>query len=341
MALEPLAGFQHFETHHCVTGSFRHVYAFNGHDLSEDLLLGLDGGVGFSYWHFKGQPPFFGGRRVSRELAFGVLAGRRTGVVVADHYTSSARKAERALLDMLQSGQPVVLQVDMGFLPYFDFGGTDYHFGGHVIVVCGYDPEMRQVLIADREADLHPVSLEALARARGSTHKPFPPRHCWFTFDFSGKRLPTPDEVRAAIREQAHDMLHPPIRNIGVAGIRKAGEEVVRWPKRMDRHGLKWALFNAYIFITPVGGTGGGAFRYMFSRFLGEAADLTGDARLKSSADEFWGIADGWEAKGQWFKELSELDDPAPLLDDELRAWFAAQADCEQAAWERLLGMVG
>ena len=59
MALKPLDGFKSLETHHCVTGSMRHIYAYNGHDISEDMLLGIGAGVSFSYWHFKGQPPLW------------------------------------------------------------------------------------------------------------------------------------------------------------------------------------------------------------------------------------------------------------------------------------------
>ena len=42
------------------------------------------------------------------------------------------------------------------------------------------------------------------AGAAGSTYKPFPPLHKWFTFDFSGARPPTPEEVREAIVEVCH-----------------------------------------------------------------------------------------------------------------------------------------
>ena len=62
MALRPLEGFRHFTTHHCVTGSMRHIYAHNDYAISEEMLLGLGAGVSFSYWHFKGQTPFMGGR---------------------------------------------------------------------------------------------------------------------------------------------------------------------------------------------------------------------------------------------------------------------------------------
>jgi hypothetical protein len=48
MTLKPLPGFKSLETHHCVTGSMRHVYVYNDHDISEGMLLGLGAGVSFS-----------------------------------------------------------------------------------------------------------------------------------------------------------------------------------------------------------------------------------------------------------------------------------------------------
>jgi hypothetical protein len=266
------------------------------------------------------------------------IAGQRTGVKIEPHTTSSARKARRTLLEMLDAGQPVMIQCDMGYLPYFDFGGSEYHFGGHVVVACGYDPETEQVLVADRDG-LYPVSMEDLEKARGSTHKPFPPKNQWYTFDFSQKRQPTADEVRQAIADQAQPMLEPPISNIGVKGMRKAARVVPRWPDSMSLEELRWALFNAYIFISPVGGTGGGTFRYMFSRFLREAAGITGDPRLNESAGEFWHIGDRWEELGEWFRQTSKAPAPASLL-GECVAPLEALADLEEAAWGRLREVV-
>jgi hypothetical protein len=176
MTLQPLKGFQALETHHCVTGSMRHIYEFHGYPVSEDVLLGLGAGVGFVYWHMKGTAPFFGGRaNTGRPSEEGLekTAGRRTGVRIESYCTGSARKAEKAVLDLLSAGEPVMVQLDMGFLPYFNFP-KEYHFGGHAVVLAGYDPETQMVAVADRDGELHPVSLEALARARGSQFKPFP-----------------------------------------------------------------------------------------------------------------------------------------------------------------------
>ena len=338
MTLKPLEGFQHSATHHCVTGSLRHVYVYNGHDISEEMLLGIGAGVSFSYWHFKGQPPFMGGRGMPKP-SMEEIAGQRTGVLIQPHTTTSARKARKTLLGVLDAGQPVMIQCDMGFLPYFDFRGEEYHFGGHVVVVCGYDPTGDQVLIADRDEELHPVPMEDLERARGSTYKPFPPKNKWYTFDFGGQRKPTAEDVRQAILEQVQPMLEPPIRNIGVKGIRKAAQMVPKWPERLDPDELRFALFNTYIFVSPVGGTGGGCFRYMFSRFLGEAAEITGDPRLEQSAGEFQHIGDQWEELGEWFRQTSEAPDAAALL-DQCVAPLGHLADLEELAWRRLRDIV-
>jgi hypothetical protein len=335
MALRPLEGFRHFTTHHCVTGSMRHIYAHNDYAISEEMLLGLGGGVSFSYWHFKGQTPFMGGRGGFRPPFMEEVAGGRTGVTITWQMTSSSRKAEKTLLEMLVAGQLAMIQCDMGFLPYFDFGDTDYHFGWHIVVVCGYDAESGQVLIADRDEELHPVSLQDLAKARGSTFQPFPPKHKWYAFDFSGKRSPTAAEARQAIAEQAVAMLEPPISNVGVKGIRKAAGSLLNWPQQLGEEELRFTLFNSFIFIDAQGGTGGGLFRYMFGRFLEEVAEIAGEGRLAGSATAFQHIGDRWQEVAELFKAAQTDGDPARLL-PKIAAPMQEIADLEQAAWEEL-----
>ena len=342
MTLTPFNGFHSLETHHCVTGSMLHIYDFHHHSISEDMLLGIGAGLGFIYWHMKGTPPMFGGRgNVGRpgEEGLEVAAGRRTGVRVEKHYTGSAKKAEKALLEMLEAGEPVMMNVDMGFLPYFTDLPEDFHFGGHVIAIGGYDAETRQVLVADRDKPLHPVSLDDIAKARGSTFKPFPPRNMWFTFDFSGKRQPDPEEIRQAIREVCTTMLEGPISNIGVRGIRKAAKRTLKWPDTMNEEELRWACFNNFIFIDATGGTGGGIFRYMYGRFLEEGACITGDERLADVGSDMRAIGDLWQEVAMIFKCGSEIANPVDMLDD-TTAPLMELADLEEAAWTRLRDLV-
>jgi hypothetical protein len=64
------------------------------------------------------------------------------------------------------------------------------------------------------------MSLAQLAKARNSKFKPFPPQNAYFK--------PGAEEVREAIAQVADRMLHPPISNIGVKGIRKSGTEMLK-----------------------------------------------------------------------------------------------------------------
>ncbi len=341
MTLKPFNGFRSLETHHCVTGSMLHIYDFYNHPISEEMLLGIGSGVGFIYWHIKGMAPIFGGRgNVGRpgEEGLEVTAGRRTGVRVEKHHTGSARKAEKTMLELLEAGKPVMINVDMGFLPYFDHLPEDYHFGGHAVVVGGYDPETKEVLVADRDRPLHPVPWEDLVKARGSKFKPFPPMNMWFTFDFSEKRQPTPEEITSSVNEVCTTMLEGPISNIGVRGIRKAAQKVLEWPKIMNEEEIRWSCFNTYIFIDAEGGTGGGIFRYMYGRFLEEVAGIVGINKLSEIGEEMRVIGSKWQEVARIFKRCAGTKNPAALLPETTEPMMEI-ADLEEGAWKRLREM--
>jgi hypothetical protein len=336
-ALWPLEGFKPFETHHCVTGSMLNIYHYNDHPLTEDMLLGLGAGLGFFYWHMKGQIPMLLGRgNVHRPNVAGleIDTGRRSGVVVKRFVTHSAKKAQQALIQSLESQQPFMINTDMGFLPYFDLP-EGYHFGQHVVVVAGLDLDAEKALLADRDGDFHEVSLVDLAQARGSTFKPFPPENTWYSFDFSKKRPPGAQDLWTAISDVCENMLRGPISNLGVRGIRRAANAIPAWEKQLDDDQLRETAFNGFIFIDAEGGTGGGMFRYMYSRFLSEAAEICGLEELESLSCDLQQIGDEWQAIAQEFKRVATHDSPVKLLND-LQEPLLAIADREQGLWEAL-----
>lgn len=78
-----------------------------------------------------------------------------------------------------------------------------------------------------------------------------------------------------------------------------------------------------------------GDFRYMYGRFLREAAAITGEERLAEVAGEMVAVGDRWEDVARLFQAAHTAPDPAALL-PEAAALVRTIADREQAAWERL-----
>lgn len=330
-------GFIPLRTRHCVTGSMWDIYHFNQYSISEEVLFGLGSGIGFAYMEMKGTIPFLGGRgNVGRQGEDGLemTAAKRTGVAVRRYTTSSVKKAERRLLELLSQSIPIMLYADMGFLPYLHLPpGT--HFGAHMVVVAGYQPEASQVFIADRDGLLHPVLLSDLAQARNSRFKPFPPKNTWFEFDFSHAHPIDEIDIRLAIKETSEKMLYPPISSLGVKGIYKAAQRIPHWVEFLGKHDLQAAASSGYIYIDSIGGTGGGLFRYMYSDFLHESVQNTRIDALDEISYQFKFIGDRWQEIALLFKQFSPLKNPKESL-CEIGDKLQAIAELEEIAWKQL-----
>ena len=144
--------------------------------------------------------------------------------------------------------------------------------------------------------------------------------------------MPTSDEVVAAIKEQVKEMLTPPIKNCGVEGIKKAAHMIPQWLMTADNEEVRRGLFTFFIFIDYTGGTGGGLFRYMFSRFLHEASMITGIKDLEQSSAEFKIIGDQWQALANIFYQGSEEGNNT-TLQSRIKDALIEISELEQSTW--------
>ncbi len=313
--INPFPGCPALDGYHCQTNSLAKIFHFHNSPLTEDMLLGLGSGMGFIYWKMKmgtEDSIFIGGR--GNNKGFFNDIGQRTGVKIRAISTGSLKKAQESLIAKLLKEEPVMLFGDMGFLPWFEFP-EEYHFGGHTFIVCGFDG-INSVLCSDidaRAAGLkkgfyHAITLEQLSKARGSKFKPFPPGNTYLEFDFSGFHQPGAEDIYSAMKQTIDSQMNPPIRNIGIRGIAHASKELMKWPELFSDHELRMNLFSLYIYI-EVGGTGGGCFRYMYSRFLAESAKLTGNEKLLGPSEKFRKSGDLFSTIGQLFADAETADD--------------------------------
>jgi len=336
--VKPFENCPALDGYHCQTNSLAKIYHYNNHPISEDMLLGLGAGMNFMYWHQKGTAPFIGARGNIKNFYQDIA--KRTGVSIEEKTTSSERRAEKALLENLTKKIPMMVYGDMCFLPWFDFP-EEYHFGGHTFVVCGYDgidnvlaSDMDQYAAGLKKGFYHPITFQQLRKARNSPFKPFPPKNMYLNFDFKDFHEPTEDDVYSAIKQTVDSMLNPPISNFGLKGIRRSAKEIVKWVDKYDDEELRLNLFNVYIFI-EIGGTGGGSFRYMYSRFLEEASIITNNNQLSEVAETINESGKLFTKLGNLFKDILHVEDISERV-SQAEQIFLQIAEIEEIVFNQL-----
>jgi len=347
--------YSQFGARHCETGSLRNVLAHygvvaphTGQPFTEEMLLGIGGGIGMMYWVFQfgDAPVFFVGTRYGKPKTLLIEeVCNRLGIGISLCETASAGRAAADLEAVLSSGRPAPVWVDMPYLPYLGIPETA-HFGGHVVVVYGIDDRTGEVLIADRASRPVRVTAEQLAAARGSQCKPFPPKHKMLEVAPPEDLIEAQTLERAVVRgisDCCGQLLHGPIENIGLAALRKwaglvTGDRNAKcWRKVFHRpESLYGALMSVYIYI-EIGGTGGSGFRPMFAGFLDEAAAVLRAPQLQQIAGRYRECAALWSevARAALPDAVPELRQTRELLAEKNRV-FEEQAP---GALERMLAI--
>lgn len=305
--------FKQFGGKHCETASLKKVLDYHGLPLSEEMLFGLGGGVGFIYWYMKMMPVPFIGTRYGKVGDFLLTICKRIGAPATMIETNSSHKGHEQLLSVLKAGEPAICYGDIAYLPYFAVPEIA-HFGGHAFVVFGIDEKRNEVYISDRANNPVTITISDLQRARGSKIPPFPPKHRMLRIKYPAKIENIEAGIKDGIKDCCTNMLKPSITNIGLAGIQKWANIVIQWPKQFKGLGLYACLFNTFVYI-EISGTGGSAFRTMYAQFLKEASSILNMPVLNEVAGMFdnsgkiWSeiataaLPDSWHT----FKRIREL----------------------------------
>jgi hypothetical protein len=277
---------------HCQTTALKGILDYSGYPLSEEMLLGLGGGIGFIYWYIKlMSAPFIGGRNAKPE-DFTLNICKRIGAKASIMETSSKRKGYEELKNVLRIGKPAYLFVDMAYFPYLALPENS-HFGAHTIAVFGIDEMNNKVYIADRGKKSVTVTIEELEKARNSKFPPYPPKNKLLKIQYPIETKSLEKGIVEAIKDSCNTMLHPPIKNIGLLGMQKWAKLVIEWPKQFKGMSLLGCLYTTFVYI-EVGGTGGSAFRPMYAQFLKESAEVINKPALLEVAELFEASGELW-----------------------------------------------
>jgi hypothetical protein len=315
-------GYTHRPGHHCGSTALRNLLGFHGVEISEEMAFGLGAGACFYYVTLEDASPsrWFNGRTARLEENFNELTGAALELRTFEEGDGEAWEAARAVVD---AGRPVLLLTDLYYLDHY---GNSAHFPGHAVVLAGYDDEVARLSDTGFE-ELQTTRLENLDRARHSGHPAYPLAGHMFTA--SGETVDRErllEAIPAAIERAARAMLEPEVPGFsGLEAVRRLSEEAGAWPETAED--WQWCARFGYQVIERRG-TGGGAFRLMYSRFLEEAGRPEAALAAESAAR--------WADLAGALHAASESDDPEPGLWRAVDGAGGAVFEAERRLWTAL-----
>lgn len=284
--------FSHRHAAHCESGTVSTLLRNNGLDLSEPMIFGIGGGVFFVHLPFikLGGIQLTGYRGLPGSII--KLSCKRLGITVRAMRFRSPDAGMAELDRLLADGMPVGLRTSGFWLPYFP-QEMRFQFNAHHLVVFG--KEGGDYLISDPVFEYTVrCPAEDLRRARFAKGT-FAPKGFLFYLEDAPKSPDMKKAVISGIRYTCGRMLGIPLPFMGVRGIRYLSRKIKAWP---DKYGLEKAAFclGSLIRMQEEIGTGGAGFRFMYTAFLQEAADITGIPAVSEAADMMSETGDRWRA---------------------------------------------
>jgi len=314
-----ISGFKPYGGKHCITTALKQIFDFYKHPITEEMIFGIGSGLAFTYLNLA-KSPMLSGR--IKPFEFEAKLAERLNIKIKCKTSKDAQKVLENTIKMLDDNQPILIYVDM---PYLEYLGLDQnsHFGGHSVVLFGYDDVEHTFYVSDRDnhdypirtpkgniaSDYHIVSYEEIEKARSSNNRPFPANNKYLEFDFNGYEIVTPSIIIEAIQETCDTMLKPPANLLGVNGIKKFSKEILKWNK-FDEEKLRLAGVTNYFMINADGGTGGGIFRKMYGQFLIQSSEMIQSTVMEALGNRFIEISEQWDLVANLMWKLSETGNP-------------------------------
>ena len=215
---------------------------------------------------------------------------------------SSAKEAERKLIQCLDNLQPVFLQTDLFYLKYYN---SKIHFPGHVVVCVGYDDVKKNFILSDTNfKDLKEVSYKDLDLARSSQAEPYPLKYNWFTIDSFVPFKNINHLIQGAIKSNSKNFLNGQNSLRGTSSV----FSILDWIKNLENWNNLKDASNTYRFAYQIiarRGSKGGGFRCIYSDFLKIAEKKSLKVKNLGLYNLMLSLATEWERLAYLLKELS------------------------------------
>jgi hypothetical protein len=298
---------------HCESSAIANALHYLGYSFNEASIVGGGGAIGFMYQ--RGEFPFLGGRNFGlREIFF-----KNADLVWQKKVDQSASESWQGVTEVLKKGIPVVLRVDMRYLPYLyggKYGSSYMSFGWHMVTLFGIDFENGTALVSDTALEsLQSIRLKDLEKARSSDTKVFPPfREYYWIEPKPAAYEPDWDKIlKESIREVINNYEWKPANQKeaalglgGLEGLKQFEQELKDFESTVSKTYLLSPIFDFLYGCIETNGTGGAAFRIFYRDFLLQMANRLNNSKLKEAAALLDTSIVAWHDLSREFKKISQ-----------------------------------
>ena len=282
--------FEHRSAAHCETGVVSNLLNFYGFPLSEPMVFGIGAGLFFVYMPFvpfKGNMMKFSFRSLPGDVFTQSMKNLQIKVGMKKRFFNK-EKAMKEVDELLARGIPVGNVVGLYFLPHTPLR---IHFNAHHLCVVG--KEGNEYTVSDPTvATMQKLSYNTLKKVRFSRGM-LKPQGKMYWIKEKPTELPLHSAIIKGIKTTCKKMLGVPFIPTGVRGIALLAKRI---PKLEAKYGEQDALIYLATLLQSMEefGTGGAGFRFLYSAFLYEAADVLNKPEMKNFALEMNNIGDLW-----------------------------------------------
>lgn len=249
---------------HCESSAIMNALAKQGVMLREEAIIGWGSAPDF---HFDAAQPFpFMGCRSHRMVEnFTDTTGYRYRM----HHPTTKQQAHEEVKAQLQSGTPVVLRVNMRYLPYLHggkYGSKHTSFGWHYVCLLAMDDDRQLAWVTDTHLPKpQAIRYKDLAWARAAKEGIFPTDNVYYVFDDPSSV--TVDEgiaLRASLVALIDQYASP---DHGLAHLALLPDALAHLTDKRPGPMIAPLLYTFYGAIEDFG-TGGAGFRQLYHQYI-------------------------------------------------------------------------
>ncbi len=316
--------FPHQHAAHCETGVAVTLLKLNGFAVSEAMAFGLGEGLFFGWFPFlkiMDTPAATFRHRPGR--IFQKLC-QRLGVRWKQKTFRNPMEGMEALDACVSKGQAVGLQTNIYWLSYVP-KQFRFPFNAHNIVAFAKEGESYHVSDPVFENTSVCPSRDLL-KARFAKGMLSPKGRMYWVEPGQSQLGVHPEAVKKSLKANARTMLQPIFPIIGIKGMMFLANRIEKWPKKCKSFEEARLYLGQIVRMAEEIGTGGAGFRFLYSAYLQEAAEILGSPVLATCAEDMLAVGDAWREFARLVARLvkSKSEDP--------KDWSLAAAQVRVAA---------